>query len=272
MYAVFRKLSGVVVLASTLVAVSGWAAEDIRLATTTSTDNSGLLKYLLPKFEAKYGGKVRVVAVGTGAALKLGENGDADVLLVHARKLEDAFMAKGYGSVRKDVMHNDFVLVGPKADPAKIGGMKNVLAAFHKIREAGAPFISRGDKSGTNVMEMNYWKADQIDPKGPDYFPIGQGMGQTLTVAGEKQGYTLSDRATYATYKDKTALIILVEGDPRMYNPYGVIVVNPKRYPKNNVGGAMALADWITSAEGQRAIAEFRPNGAQLFFPDAIKN
>ncbi len=267
-----RRFARVLLLAGfAFAAASAMAAKAIRLATTTSTDNSGLLGFILPKFEAKYGGKVRVVAVGTGAALKLGENGDADVLLVHARKLEDEFMAKGYGSVRKDVMHNDFVLVGPKSDPAGIGGVKDVLAAFRRIKEAKAPFVSRGDKSGTNVMELGYWKGAGIDPREVQYLAIGQGMGQTLTVAGEKQGYTLSDRATYATYRDKTGLQILVEGDPRMYNPYGIITVSPKRYPKNNYQGAMALVDWITSSEGQSTIASFKPKGAQLFFPDAIR-
>jgi len=268
----FRRIAQGLVFAWMSVAVTGWAAHYVRLATTTSTDNSGLLRYLLPKFEKEFGAKVHVVAVGTGAALKLGENGDADVLLVHARKLEDEFMAKGYGSVRKNVMHNDFVLVGPKSDPAKIKGMKDVLAAFRKIKAGNAPFISRGDSSGTNVKELGYWKALGIDPKGPNYFAIGQGMEQALTVAGEKGAYTLSDRATYATYKDKTGLVILVEGDPKMYNPYGVIVVNPKRYPKENVKGAMAFADWVTSARGQHAIAQFKPKGAQLFFPDVVKN
>ncbi|MGC2519529.1 MAG: extracellular solute-binding protein [Burkholderiales bacterium] len=241
------------------------------MSTTTSTDNSGLLTFLLPKYEAKCGCKVRYVAVGTGAALKLGENGDADVMLVHARKAEDEFIAKGYGANRRDVMYNDFVLVGPKADPAGVSGMKDVLAALKKIKSSGAPFISRGDDSGTNKMELGYWKQVGIDPKGPAYMAIGQGMGQTLTVAGEKRGYTLADRATYATYQDRTGLEILVEGDSKMFNPYGVIAVNPKRHPGVNYDGAMAFIKWITSDEGQREIAAFRPKGAQLFYPDAGK-
>ncbi len=247
------------------------SARDLKMATTTSTDNSGLLKALLPKYEAKCACKVPYVAVGTGAAMKLGENGDADVLLVHARKAEDEFIAKGYGVNRRDVMYNDFVLVGPNSDPAHLRGMKDVLAAMKKIKESGALFISRGDDSGTNKMELGYWKAIGIDPKGPHYFAVGQGMGQTLTVAGEKGAYTLSDRATYATYKARTGLEILVEGDKSMLNPYGVIAVNPKRYPGVNYAGAMDFIEWITSPEGQAAIAAFKPTGAQLFFPDYKK-
>lgn len=253
------------------LAPAAMAARDIRMATTTSTDNSGLLKVLLPKYESKCGCKVHVVAVGTGAALKLGENGDADVVLVHARKAEDEFVAKGFGVNRRDVMYNDFILVGPKSDPARLRGMKDVLAAMKQIKTGGAPFISRGDDSGTNKMELGYWKAAGIDPKGPAYFAIGQGMGQTLTVTGEKGGYTLTDRATYATYKDRTGLEVLVEGDAKMFNPYGVIAVNPKRYPGVNYAGAMDFTEWITSAEGQSEIASFKPTGAQLFFPSYKK-
>ncbi len=254
--------------ALTLGAIDPASARDLKMATTTSTDNSGLLKVLLPKYEAKCGCKVPYVAVGTGAAMKLGENGDADVLLVHARKAEDEFIAKGYGVNRRDVMYNDFVLVGPKSDPAHLRGMKDVLAAMKKIKESGALFISRGDDSGTNKMELGYWKELGIDPKGPNYLAVGQGMGQTLTVAGEKGAYTLSDRATYATYKARTGLEVLVEGDKKMLNPYGVIAVNPKRYPGVNYAGAMDFIKWITSPEGQAAIAAFKPTGTQLFFPD----
>lgn len=253
------------------LAAAAMAGKDLRMATTTSTDNSGLLKALLPKYEAKCACQVHVIAVGTGAALKLGENGDADVLLVHARKAEDAFVDKGYGVNRRDVMFNDFVLVGPASDPAQLSGMKDVLAAMKKIKTSGAAFISRGDDSGTNKKELGYWKAIGIDPKGPAYFAIGQGMGQTLAVAAEKAAYTLTDRATYATYKDRTGLKILVEGDVKMYNPYGVIPVNPKRYPGVNYAGAMDFIEWITSPEGQRDIAAFKPKGAQLFFPDYKK-
>ncbi|MBE0612913.1 MAG: substrate-binding domain-containing protein [Burkholderiales bacterium] len=257
--------------AFTLGAVNPAAARDLKMATTTSTDNSGLLKALLPKYEAKCGCKVHVVAVGTGAALKLGENGDADVVLVHARKAEDAFVAKGFGVNRRDVMYNDFVLVGPKNDPAQLRGMKDVIAAMKKIKVSGAGFVSRGDDSGTNKTELGYWKTAGIDPKGASYFAIGQGMGQTLTVAGEKAAYTLTDRATYATYKDRTGLEIVVEGDAKMYNPYGVIAVNPKRFSGVNYAGAMDFIEWITSPAAQQEIAAFKPTGAQLFFPNARK-
>lgn len=254
-----------------LAAPAAMAAGDLRMATTTSTDNSGLLKALLPKYEAKCRCKVRVVAVGTGAALKLGENGDADVVLVHARKAEDEFVAKGFGVNRRDVMYNDFILVGPKADPAQVRGMNDVIGAMKKVKATGAAFISRGDDSGTNKMELGYWKAAGIEPRGPAYFAIGQGMGQALTVAGEKGAYTLTDRATYATYKDRTGLAILVEGDAKMFNPYGVIAVHPKRFPGVNYAGAMDFIEWITSTEAQADIAAFRPTGAQLFFPSYKK-
>lgn len=247
----------------------GFAAQDIRLATTTSTDNSGLLKYLLPRFETQYGGKVHVIAVGTGKALKLGENGDVDVVLVHARPDEDRFVAAGHGVNRRDVMHNDFILVGPKSDPAGIRGMKDVVAAFGKISAGGARFVSRGDDSGTDKMEKSYWKSAAIEPKGRPWFvSAGLGMGEVLTMAAEMQGYTLSDRATYGAYRAKTGLEILVEGDSRMFNPYGVIAVNPKKYPDLNYRGAMAFIEWLTSDEGRRLIAAFKVNGEQLFFPD----
>jgi tungstate transport system substrate-binding protein len=259
-----------VALAALLVsAVSVRAADDIRLATTTSTENSGLLAQILPKFEAKYGAKVRVVAVGTGAALKLGENCDADVVLVHARPLEDKFMAAGYGSVRKDVMYNDFVIVGPKSDPAGVRGSKDVIGAMRKIAASGAKFVSRGDESGTHQMEKGYWKDAGAQPQGAAYVSAGQGMGQVLTMAGELQGYTLTDRATFAAYRDKVGLVILVEGDPSMFNPYGVIAVSPQKCPGVNSKGAMALIDWLVSREGQQAIAAFKVNGQQMFFPDA---
>ena len=250
-------------------AISARAADDIKLATTTSTENSGLLTIILPKFEAKYGGKVRVIAVGTGAALKIGEKGDADVLLVHARPLEDKFMAAGFGSVRKDVMYNDFIIVGPKKDPAGVRGSKDVIAAMKKIGASGAKFISRGDESGTHQMEKDYWKDAGVAAQGAWYVSAGQGMGQVLTMAGQLEGYTLTDRATYAAYRDKTGLDVLVEGDAKMFNPYGVIVVNVAKHSGLNTTGATAFADWLTSAEGQKAIADFKIGGLQMFFPSA---
>jgi len=245
------------------------AAEDIRLATTTSTENSGLLKAILPVFEAKYGGKVRVVSVGTGAALKLGENGDADVVLVHARKLEDRFMAAGFGSVRKDVMYNDFIIVGPKRDPAGVRGGKDAAAAMKKISASGAKFVSRGDESGTHQMEKYYWKSAGVAAQGAWYLSAGQGMGQVLTMAGQLEGYTLTDRATYAAYRNNTGLETLVEGDPKMFNPYGIIAVSPQKHPTVNHRGALALVNWMTSPEGRKAIAAFKINGVQMFFPTA---
>ena len=247
------------------------AAQDIRMATTTSTEASGLLAFVLPQFEARYGGKVRVVAVGSGAAMKIGESGDADVLLVHARTLEDKFMAAGYGALRRDVMYNDFVIVGPARDPAGLRGGKDVVEAFKKIAASAAKFISRGDESGTHEMEKNYWKTAALEPKGAWYVSTGQGMGPVLTMTAELGGYALADRATYAAYRDRTGLQILVEGDQRMFNPYGVIVVNPQRYPKLNHSGAMAFAEWITSAEGLAAVAAFKINGVQMFFPSVAK-
>jgi len=261
-----------VALAAGALSLAAAAAElDIKMATTTSTDNSGLLQYLLPKYEASCGCKVRYTAVGTGNAIKLGENGDVDMIMVHARSAEDKFVAEGYGVNRRDLMYNDFVIVGPHADPARIRGMKDLDGALKKIKSDGATFISRGDDSGTHKKELALWKEAGIDPKGPKYLSIGQGMGQTLTVAGEKQAYTLTDRATFATYKDKTGLEIMVEGAKNLLNPYGVIAVNPKKYPGINYKGAMHFIEWLTSPEGQQAIAAYKPKGAQLFFPDYKK-
>jgi len=261
-----------------LLAALGWAAlplaapaagPDIRMATTTSTDNSGLLQDLLPKYEAKCGCKVRYTAVGTGNAIKLGENGDVDVIMVHARAAEDRFVAEGHGVNRRDLMYNDFVIVGPQADPAGIRGKKDAGAALKKIKSSDAVFVSRGDDSGTHKKELELWKEAGVDPTRPHYLSIGQGMGQTLMVSAEKQGYTLTDRATFATYKDKTGLEIMVEGAMNLLNPYGVIAVNPKKFPHVNYQGAMAFIDWLTSDAGQKAIASYRPQGTQLFFPDS---
>lgn len=243
------------------------AQQVIKLSTTTSTENSGLLGYLLPMFEAKSNSKVHVISVGTGKALELAKNGDVDVTLVHARTLEDKFMAAGYGVNRRDVMYNDFIIVGPSADPAGINGSKDVLAAMKKIVDSGAKFISRGDNSGTDVMEKAYWKQIGAQPQGRAYVSAGLGMGEVLNMAAELQAYTLTDRATYISYRAKTGLVIAVEGDQRMFNPYGIIAVNPQRYKDINYKGAMQLVDWITSDEGQKAIAGFRVDGQQLFFP-----
>jgi tungstate transport system substrate-binding protein len=246
----------------------------LRLATTTSTSNSGLLDYLLPRFEAKCGCKVNVISVGTGKALKLGEDGNVDVVLVHARSAEDAFVAAGHGIDRRDVMYNDFVLIGPNNDPARIKSEKDVLAAMKKIADTKWKFISRGDDSGTDQMEKGYWKALGTKPEENNaqsrwYVSAGQGMGEVLMMAGEMRAYTLSDRGTYISYRDKIGLPILMQGDPRMFNPYGIIAVNPKKYPDINYKGATELINWITSAEGQKLIADFKVGGEQLFMPSA---
>jgi tungstate transport system substrate-binding protein len=239
----------------------------LRLATTTSTENSGLLRALLPRFEAATGLKVHVISVGTGKAMKLGENGDVDVLLVHSRPDEERFVAQGFGVNRADVMYNDFVVVGPREDPARIRGLRDVVEALRRILESRATFVSRGDDSGTDKMEKSYWELVGRRPEGRQYLSVGQGMGEVLTIAGTVGAYTLSDRATYGAYRPRTGLELLVEGDRRMFNPYGVIAVSPSRYPGVNYRGAMQFIEWLTGAEGTRAIAEFRVNGEQLFFP-----
>lgn len=252
------------------VTTHGAIARDLRLATTTSTDNSGLLGYLLPKFEAAYGIKVRVISVGTGKALKLGENGDVDVILVHSRADEDRFVKQGYGVDRRDVMYNDFVIVGPGNDPAMLRGKRDAVAAFRDIANLQSAFVSRGDDSGTHKMEMRYWSdAGRSPTDNRAYLAAGRGMGAVLLMASELRAYALTDRATYAAMKDKLDLELLVEGDARLFNPYGLIAVNPKRFPDANYEAARKLIDWLTSQEGQRAISEFKRGGKQLFFPNA---
>jgi tungstate transport system substrate-binding protein len=245
------------------------AQQAIRLSTTTSTENSGLLQYLLPKFEAKTNSKVKVISVGTGKALELAKNGDVDVTLVHARALEDKFVAEGHGVNRRDVMYNDFIIVGPESDPAAIKGSKDVLAAMKKIAASGSKFISRGDNSGTDLMEKAYWKQVGSQPQGAAYLSAGLGMGEVLNMAAELRAYTLTDRATYLAYRARTGLQIAVEGDPKMFNPYGIIAVNPQKSKDLNYKGAMQLVEWITSPEGQNLIAAFKVEGQQVFFPSA---
>jgi tungstate transport system substrate-binding protein len=245
------------------------AARDIKMSTTTSTENSGLLKVLLPKYEARCACKIQVISVGTGKALELGKNGDVDVVLVHARAAEDKFVAEGSGVNRKDVMYNDFILVGPKADPLGLKNQKSIIDGFKTMAQGKVKFISRGDNSGTDQMEKAYWREAGVTPAGSWFVSAGLGMGEVLTMAGEMQGYTLSDRATYAAYRAKTGLDIVLAGDAKMFNPYGIIAVNPKKYPGVNYDGAMDLINWITSAEGQKAIADFKLSGEQMFFPSA---
>jgi tungstate transport system substrate-binding protein len=244
----------------------------ITVASTTSTQNSGLFEYLLPKFTAKTGIAVHVVAVGTGAALKIGERGDADVLLVHARDAEIGFVKAGYAVKRDPVMYNDFVIVGPKSDPARIMGGRDAIAAFQKIAAAKALFVSRGDDSGTNKAERKLWKAAGIDPipaSGTWYQAAGAGMGATLNMTAARDGYTLADRGTWISFRNRQGLVVLVEGDRRLFNQYGVMLVNPKRHPKVKVEAGQAFIDWLVSPEGQRVIASYRLNGQELFFPDA---
>lgn len=247
------------------------AEEVLRLSTTTSTDNSGLLKAILPEFEAKTHIKVHVISVGTGKALELAKNGDVDVTLVHARAAEDKFVAEGHGINRRDVMYNDFIIVGPVSDPAGLKGSKDVIAALRKLAGAQVRFISRGDNSGTDQMEQAYWKEAGVRPAGASYISAGLGMGEVLTMAAQMQAYTLTDRATYGAYKAKTGLAIQVEGDPKMFNPYGIIAVNPAKYKDINIRGANSLIEWMTSPEGQNKIAEFKVDGQQLFFPSYKK-
>jgi len=249
------------------------APTELILATTTSTRDTGLLDVLLPLFESKSGYKVKMVAVGTGQALKMGEEGNADVLLVHAPQSELELMDKGFSKDRLLVMHNDFVIVGPKDDPAGIKGMKVAVDAFKKIAEAKSTFASRGDDSGTNKMELSLWKSADITPEGDWYLQSGQGMGETLRIASEKIGYTLTDRGTYLALRDTLQLDVLVEGDPTLLNIYHVITVNPDKWPKVNYTGAKAFADFLVSADIQKLIAEFGVDkfGQPLFFPDAGK-
>ncbi|HUV08283.1 MAG TPA: substrate-binding domain-containing protein [Spirochaetia bacterium] len=265
-----RILFTLLVLFLAAVCVFGEAGR-LRMSTTTSTENSGLLTVMLPAFERMTGLKVDVIAVGTGKALALGEHGDVDAVLVHAREAEDAFVAKGFGVNRRDVMHNDFIILGPKEDPAGIRGMKDAGAALKRISGKQASFISRGDNSGTHLKEKQLWKEAGIQPAGRWYKEAGQGMGAVLIMANDMQGYTLADRGTYLAMRDKLQLSILVEGDPRLFNPYGIIAVNPKRYPSINHDGAMKLIDFITSKTGQEIIASYKVNGEILFFPDALK-
>ncbi len=257
-----------------LAGATGARAADrfITVASTTSTQNSGLFEYLLPKFTAKTGIAVHVVAVGTGAALKIGERGDADVLLVHARDAEIKFVKAGYAVKRYPVMYNDFVVVGPPADPAHVKGMTDVAAAFRKIAGIKSLFISRGDDSGTNKAEMKIWKAAGIDPKpasGKWYQAAGAGMGATLNMTAARDAYTLTDRGTWISFKNRQGLGIVVEGDPRLFNQYGVMLVNPKRHEGIKVADGEAFIHWLIGPEGQETIASYKLHGQQLFFPDA---
>jgi tungstate transport system substrate-binding protein len=244
----------------------------ITVASTTSTEQSGLFKHLLPIFENKTGIAVRVVALGTGQSLDMGKRGDADVVFVHARPLEEKFVAEGYGVKRYEVMYNDFVLIGPKSDPAKVAGTKDIVAAFQKIKAAQAPFVSRGDKSGTHFAELELWKTARIDmakEKGRWYRETGSGMGPALNSAVGMNAYILADRGTWLSFKNRGDLFIAVEGDKRLFNQYGVILVNPARHAHVKKEMGQAFIEWIVSREGQSAIAAYKIGGEQLFFPNA---
>ena len=248
------------------------AQKFITLASTTSTEQSGLFRYLLPIFEKKTGIQVRVVALGTGQALDLARHGDADVAFVHARSAEEKFVAEGHGVQRIPVMYNDFVLIGPKSDPAKIGGSKDVVEAFRTIKARSAPFVSRGDHSGTHIAELDLWKAAGIDiakEKGPWYRDTGQGMGPALNTASSMGAYILADRGTWLSFKNRGDLTILVEGDKRLFNQYGVILVNPEKHPNVKRAQGQTFIDWLVSPEGQKAIAGYKIGGEQLFYPNA---
>jgi len=246
--------------------------KSIVVASTTSTQDSGLFGHILPMFKAKTGIDVKVVAQGTGQALDTARRGDADVVFVHAKPAEEKFLAEGFGVKRYPVMYNDFVLIGPKADPAGIKGSKDIVAALGAIKAKGADFISRGDKSGTHQAELNLWKVAGIDigkDKGPWYKEIGQGMGAALNTASASNAYVLADRGTWLSFKNRGDLVIAVEGDKRLFNQYGVMLVNPEKHPSVKKDLGQQLIDWLVSSEGQKAIADYKINGEQLFYPNA---
>lgn len=264
-----RILVGVALVAA---AAGAWAqSRSIVVASTTSTEQSGLFGHLLPAFTKATGIEVRVVAVGTGQALDIGRRGDADVLLVHDQAAEERFVADGFGLKRLPVMHNDFVMVGPQRDPAGTRG-RDIAQALARIASAGAPFVSRGDKSGTHAAELRFWKLAGIEaPAGraAGYKECGCGMGPALNIASSLDGYVLADRGTWLGFRNRGTLAVLVEGDRRLFNPYGVIVVNPARHPHVKHALAQAFADWLVSPAGQAGIASYRIAGEQLFFPNA---
>jgi len=247
--------------------------KSIVVASTTSTQDSGLFDHILPLFKAKTGIDVKVISQGTGQALDTGRRGDADVVFVHARPQEEKFVADGFGVKRFAVMYNDFILIGPNGDPAGVKGSKDIVAALTAIKNKAAPFVSRGDKSGTHAAELALWKAAGIDIAGADkgtwYREIGQGMGAALNTASAMNGYVLADRGTWLSFKNRGELGIAVEGDKRLFNQYGVMLVNPDKHAHVKKDMGQAFVDWLVSSEGQKAIAEYKINGQQLFFPNA---
>lgn len=264
-----------VLLLTALSGVEVAAEEELVLATTTSTYDSGLLGKLNPLFEERFNVKIKTIAVGTGAAIRHAENGDADVIMVHARGAEDEFLQEGWGVNRRDLMYNDFVIIGPSNDPVGIKGTDKATAALKQIAGSDSKFISRGDDSGTNKKELSLWEAAGVDPSGKWYLSIGKGMGDTIVQADRMGGYTLSDRGTYLSMQDEINLEILVQGpvkggDPVLMNPYGVIAVNPAKYPSVNYSMAMAYIGFVTSPRGQEVIGNYTVKGEQLFFPNAL--
>ena len=269
----FTRRFLIAVAASVVFGVSALAQEkSIVVASTTSTQDSGLFGHILPLFKAKTGIDVKVVAQGTGQALDTGRRGDADVVLVHAKSAEEKFLAEGFGVKRYPLMFNDFILIGPQSDPAGIKGSKDIVAALKTLKDKGTAFISRGDKSGTHQAELNLWKVAGIDiaaEKGPWYKEIGQGMGAALNTASASNAYVLSDRGTWLSFKNKGDLVIVVEGDKRLFNQYGVMLVNPQKHPSVKKELGQQFIDWLVSPEGQKAIADYKINGQQLFYPNA---
>jgi tungstate transport system substrate-binding protein len=269
---VIARRAFLAVLLSLAVFASQAQERFITVASTTSTEQSGLFGYLLPIYEQQTGVKVRVVALGTGQALDVGRRGDADVVFVHARAAEEKFLAEGQGVKRYPVMYNDFVLIGPKSDPAMVAGSKAILAAMKKVEATQAPFVSRGDRSGTHMAELDLWKAAGVDldqSKGPWYRDTGQGMGPALNTAASMGAYVLADRGTWLAFKNRGDLTILVEGDKRLFNQYGVMLVNPEKHPNVKKELGQQFIDWLVSPAGQKAIADYKINGEQLFYPNA---
>jgi len=269
-----RRSFSAAIVGMALFGSAAAAEKSIVVASTTSTQDSGLFDYLLPLFKAKTGIDVKVVAQGTGQALDTARRGDADVVLVHARSAEEKFLAQGYGVKRYPVMYNDFVLLGPRSDPAEVKGSFDILASLAAIKRKGATFISRGDGSGTNIAELDLWRVAGIDiaaSRGPWYKEIGQGMGAALNTASADNAYVLSDRGTWLAFKNKGDLVIAVEGDKHLFNQYGVMLVNPQKYPTVKRELGQQFIDWLVSPEGQRDIANFKINGQQLFYPNATE-
>jgi len=254
-----------------LLSINVYSTDILRMSTTTSTENSGLLRVLNPLFEKAYNVRLDVIAVGTGKALRLGENGDVDVVFVHAPAAELKFVKNGYGIDRKAVMHNDFVLVGPKANPAQINVSQSTKEALKRIAETQSAFISRGDDSGTHKKEKSLWQQTGIEPSGSWYSAVGQGMGAVLTITNEKQAYALTDRGTYIAFKDKIDLVIVNEGDAILFNPYHIMAVNPAKHAHTRYDLAKKYIEFVTGSEGQALIGTYKKKGEQLFYPDAQK-